>query len=195
VISYKATGYLHAKYWYWIAEMVFIVIAGGILLECIFCEMRKRKISLELPKTIAITICILIFAYFSFNLWQIFRWDLPLGYQHSYIKETVAIQQNTQTGSVIGMTGGGVTAYFIQNRTVVNLDGLINGKEYFEQLKKGNADQYFDSIHMQYVYGAPSMLLDSDPYRWVLEGHLIAIQQFGDSTLYSYQAPAGGARN
>lgn len=195
VISYKATGYLHAKYWYWIAEMVFIVIAGGILLECIFCEMRKRKISLELPKTIAITICILIFAYFSFNLWQIFRWDLPLSYQHIYIKETVAIQQNTQTGSVIGMTGGGVTAYFIQNRTVVNLDGLINGKEYFEQLKKGNADQYFDSIHMQYVYGAPSMLLDSDPYRWVLEGHLIAIQQFGDSTLYSYQAPAGGARN
>ncbi len=195
VISYKATGYLHAKYWYWIAEMVFIVIAGGILLECIFCEIRKRKISLELPKIIAISVCILIFASFSFNLWQNFRWDLPLGYQHSYIKETVAIQQNTQSGSVIGMTGGGVTAYFIQNRTVVNLDGLINGKEYFEQLKKGNADQYFDSIHIQYVYGAPSMLLDSDPYRWVLEGHLIAIQQFGDSTLYSYQVPAGGVRN
>jgi hypothetical protein len=195
IISYKATGYLHAKYWYWIAEMVLIVFAGGILLECFFCEIRKRKIFLELPKTIAIACCILIFANFSFNLWQNFRWDLPLGYQHGYLKETIAIQENTQPGSVIGLTGGGVTAYFIQNRTVVNLDGLINGKEYFEQLKKGNADQYFDSIHMQYAYGAPSMLLDSDPYRWVLEGHLIANQQLGDSTLYTYQTPAGAARN
>ena len=39
------------------------------------------------------------------------------------------------------------------------------------------------------------MLLDSDPYRWVLDGHLIAIRQFGDSTLYSYQAPFEGVRN
>ncbi len=195
VISYKATGYLHAKYWYWIAEMVFIVIAGGILLECIFCEIRKRKTSLDLTKIISVIACTLIFAGFALNIWQVFRWDLPEGYQHSYIRETITVQQNTQPGSVIGMTGGGATAYFIQDRTVVNLDGLINGKEYFEQLKKGNADQYFNSIHLQYVYGAPSMLLDSDPYRWILEGHLIAMQQFGESTLYSYQNPLGGVHN
>jgi hypothetical protein len=129
------------------------------------------------------------------NLWQVFRWDLPEGDQHDYIGETLNIQNNTQPGSVIGMTGGGVTAYFIQDRTIVNLDGLINGKEYFEQLKKGNADQYFDSIHMQYVYGSPDMLLDSDPYRWVLEGHLIVIKQLGGSTLFSYQDPNGGGLN
>jgi hypothetical protein len=195
VIYYKATGYLHAKYWYWIAEMVFIVISGGILLECIFSEIRKRKSTLDLPKRFALGVGVLIFVYFSFNLWQVFRWDLPMGYQHSYQQETAALQQTTQPGSVIGMTGGGVTAYFIQDRTVVNLDGLINGKEYFEQLKKGNADEYFESIKMQYVYGAPSMLLDSDPYRWVLEGHLTPIHQFGDSTLYAYRTPTGETRN
>jgi hypothetical protein len=195
VISYKATGYLHAKYWYWIAEMVFIVIAGGILLECVFCEIRKRKAAFDMTKAIALSSCVIIFALFALNLGQVFRWDLPEGDQHDYIGETLNIQNNTQPGSVIGLTGGGVTAYFIQDRTIVNLDGLINGKEYFEQLKKGNADQYFDSIHMQYVYGSPDMLLDSDPYRWVLEGHLIAIKQLGGSTLFSYQDPNGGGLN
>jgi hypothetical protein len=195
VISYKATGYLHAKYWYWITEMVFIVIAGGILLECIFCEIRKRKAAFNLTKTIAISSCMIIFALFAFNTWQVFRWDLPDGYQHAYFEETFNIQDNSQPGAVIGMTGGGVTAYFIQDRTVVNLDGLINGKEYFEQLKKGNADKYFESIHIKVVYGSRNMLLDSDPYRWVLEGRLTPIKQLGESILFSYQGPKDGVLN
>jgi hypothetical protein len=49
-------------------------------------------------------------------------------------------------------------------------DGMINGKE------------YFNSIHLQIIFGAPSILLDSDPYPWILEGYLIAIKQPGEST-------------
>jgi len=33
VISYKATGYLHAKFWYWVSEMLLIVFWGGLILE------------------------------------------------------------------------------------------------------------------------------------------------------------------
>jgi len=56
-------------------------------------------------------------------------------------------------------------------------------------LKTGNADQYFAKINLQYVIGAPSMLLDSDPYRWVLEGHLTPLCELGESTIYAYHLP------
>ncbi len=187
ITSYKATGYLHAKFWYWISELVFTILAGGVVLECIFCELRKLKFISKQVKSISMLCCAIILGIFVFMLWQLFGGTLPLGYRHNYLEETELIQRNTAPGTVIGMTGGGVTAYFIQDRTVVNLDGLINGKEYFEQLKNGNADKYFARIGMTYVYGAYSMLLDSDPYRWVLAGHLLPIQQFGENTLYRYQ--------
>jgi hypothetical protein len=189
IISYKATGYLHAKYWYWIPEMVFLVMSGGILLECIFSEIRQRVKTKDMTRKISTVLCLLIFIIFTFNVWQILRWNVGLRSQHPYITETEIIENNTQPGSVIGMTGGGVTAYFIHDRTVVNLDGLINGNAYYQQLKVGNADQYFASINLKYVVGAPSMLLDSDPYRWILEDHLIPIRPLGEVTLYSYHPP------
>jgi hypothetical protein len=108
---------------------------------------------------------------------------------HSYFIESQIIQENTEIGSVIGMTGGGVTAYFIQDRTIVNLDGLINGIDYYHQLRQGNADEYFGKINLKYVYGAESMLLDSDPYRWVFTGRLTTINTFTGSTLYRFQLP------
>ncbi len=189
ILSYKATGYLHAKYWYWISEMVLLVLAGGILMEAVFCEIRQRQKKSSLPVLFARAACTFILVGFAFNIYSIIRWDAGTLSPHPYLTETHEIEKNTQPGTVIGMTGGGVTAYFIHDRTVVNLDGLINGIDYFQQLKSGNADPYFASIGLQYVVGAPSMLLDSDPYRWILEDHLTTLHQIGEITIYRYQPP------
>lgn len=189
ILSYKATGYLHAKYWYWISEMVLLVLAGGILIESLFCEIRQRLKNSSLPVLAVQTACAFILVGFAFNIFSIIRWDARSLSSHPYLTETQEIEKNTQPGAVIGMTGGGVTAYFIHDRTVVNLDGLINGIDYYQQLKRGDADHYFASIGLQYVVGAPSMLLDSDPYRWILEDHLTPLHQMGAITIYSYQPP------
>ena len=189
ILSYKATGYLHAKYWYWISEMVLLVLVGGILVECVFCEIRQRVKNSSLSVLLAKAACVFILVGFAFNIYYITRWDSGWTGRHPYLAETQEIEKNTQPGSVIGMTGGGVTAYFIHDRTVVNLDGLINGIEYYRQLKTGDADDYFSSIGLQYVIGAPSMLLDSDPYRWILEDHLIPLHQVGEITIYRYHQP------
>lgn len=186
ILFYKATGYLHAKYWYWISEMILLVLSGGILVECIFCEIRQKMKGKDPTILISKAASALIFFVFIMNVWQLSRWDMGNASQHPYLTETQQIEQNTPSGSVIGMTGGGVTAYFIHDRTIVNLDGLINGLEYYQQLQKGNADAYFKSINMQYVIGAPSMLLDSDPYRWIFEGRLTPLIQLGEQTIYSY---------
>lgn len=188
ILSYKASGYLHTRYWYWISEMLFMTISAGLLMECTFREWRKQKRLHNLPVGMSIALSTLLILYMMISIIQQYSPYSGSINPHDFLRETDVVQQNTPPGSVIGMTGGGVIAYFIQDRVVVNLDGLVNSKAYFEQLKAGNADQYFQSVNMQYVYGAPSMLVDSDPYRWVLEGHLIPIKEFGETTLYSYRS-------
>lgn len=188
ILSYKGSGYLHTRYWYWIAEMLLITISAGLLLECVFREWRKHKKLRNLPAGMSVASSLLLIVFMMISTIQQYSPDPGSVTLHAILRETDAVRQNTSPGSVIGMTGGGVIAYFIQDRVIVNLDGLVNNKVYFEQLKTGNADQYFKSVNMRYVYGAPSMLLDSDPYRWVLEGHLMPIKKFGDNTLYSYRS-------
>jgi len=96
------------------------------------------------------------------------------------------LEEHTSPGSVIGMTGGGVIAYFIEDRTLVNLDGLINGSEYYEQLKSAQAYQYLDKIKLDYVYAPQAMILESDPYGWIFDGRLVMLEKHGDFELYRY---------
>ena len=74
------------------------------------------------------------------------------------------LEQHTEPGSVIGMTGGGNVGYFVHDRTIINMDGLINSYQYFELLKKKEAGKYLADLGMNYVM-ANLDLLDSLPYR------------------------------
>jgi hypothetical protein len=82
------------------------------------------------------------------------------------------IESSTEPGSVVGSTGGGSIAYFIQDRTVVNMDGLINSPEYFEALQNGQAGKFLDQMGLKYVFGTQYVLIESDPYRQMLSGRL-----------------------
>ena len=81
--------------------------------------------------------------------------------------------------------------YFIQGRTVVNLDGLVNGPEYFRLLEVGRGSEYLDMIGLDYVYGMDEMLNHSDPYYGLFKDHLKvmagSLEVFGDGLqLYRY---------
>ncbi len=96
----------------------------------------------------------------------------------------------TEPGSKIGMTGGGLVGYFIEDRTVVNLDGLINSVEYFIAMQAGTAKAFLDELPLNYVYGNAYMLMESDPYREILSGRLIEIgliHGYDDFILYRYE--------
>ena len=45
------------------------------------------------------------------------------------------LEEHTEPGSIIGITGGGNIGYFIHDRTVTNMDGLINSYPYFQALQ------------------------------------------------------------
>ncbi|MDZ4158236.1 MAG: hypothetical protein U1B80_00460, partial [Anaerolineaceae bacterium] len=79
-------------------------------------------------------------------------------------------------------------AYFIQGRTIVNLDGLMNTREYFKLLQKSEAYRYYDQIGLDYVHGNEYMLTQSEPYEAVFRERLELINKSGSTALFRYLA-------
>ena len=59
-----------------------------------------------------------------------------------YMEAATFIETHTEPGSLVGMTGGGNVGYFIQDRTIVNMDGLINSYPYFQANKARQGSDY-----------------------------------------------------
>lgn len=177
VISYKATGYLHAKYWYWLEEMILIVLLLGIMLAFLIKEWENQSRHRWLIQSVTVITTLAIFCGFGLTILR----DYPLNKEpvdlYDYDTDLKFLAQNTQPGDVIGMTGGGVTSYLMPDRVFINLDGLINSSGYFESLKNDQANEYLSAAGLDYVYGEEQVLLDSDPYRWVFTDHLRLISQ------------------
>jgi hypothetical protein len=79
------------------------------------------------------------------------------------------------------MTGSGSTGYFTPARTIINLDGLISGVEYFEALRDGTAAEYLEGIGLDYVFGNEYVLLETQPYREVFTGNMTLLRNWPDS--------------
>lgn len=172
VLSYQATGYLHTKHWYWIGEMIFMVVFFGILLAMVFEKDRMRDVVKKIYRIGVMILCSLLFVNLTITIYRGFGGIGQVKGLYQVEQETTFIELYTKEGDVIGMTGGGLLGYFVPDRVIVNLDGLINGGRYFEMLKDGKADEYLSEINVQYIYGDETVLLDSDPYRWMLTDRL-----------------------
>jgi hypothetical protein len=171
-MMYKSTGYLHVREWYWIGEMVLIVLFFSILFATLFEMVEKKLFNKKVISIIPIIICGVFWGKFSISILQQFPLDGQVPFEYDIEGEVHFINTQTNPGDVIGMTGGGLTGYFVPDRTIVNLDGLINSADYFSKLKDGKASDYLIENNVKYIYGEELVLLDSDPYRWVFEDSL-----------------------
>ena len=75
-----------------------------------------------------------------------------------YMEVLPFIEENTQPGDIIGMTGGGNAGYFIHDRTIVNMDGLINSNDYFHALQNGEAPIYLSQHGVTIIFANPACL-------------------------------------
>jgi hypothetical protein len=173
---------MHAKYWYWLGEMILVVIVLAILVEFFLeelAEQKKRRWFSNALAAIAVGALIL-------NFGRVLLSEFPVGREapvlYDYEADFDFLEQHTRPGDVVGMTGGGATAYFMPDRIFVNLDGLINSPAYFQSMQDGQTNKYLDSIGMKYIYGEEQVLLDSDPYRWFFTDHL---QYIGSSSMFN----------
>ena len=189
-MSYKSTGYLHVRGWYWIGEMLLIILFLGILLT-IFIEMVEERSSGKIFTSIfTLLVCGALWGEFSVSILQQFPLNGQIRHEYDLEGEVQFIRSQTEPGDVIGMTGGGLTAYFIPDRTIINLDGLINSADYFRKLQDGETTEYLIENNVKYIYGEELVLLDSDPYRWIFTSTLTVLKKGSYFNLYAYQPRA-----
>lgn len=134
-----------------------------------------------------IILCVLVVLYGAEEIVRRMPMQLSARMQGYYLESIHELEANTEPGSLIGSTGGGMIAYFIKDRTVVNLDGLMNTTEYFHLLQQGKAAQYLDRIGLDYVSASELVITDSDPY-FQFKGRLKKLKNFGGATLFEWQA-------
>jgi hypothetical protein len=188
VLSYTTTAYGGAKEWYWVSELILIVLAGSILLDVILQPLQGLQYSRTGLQFVSLGMGVYLAVIYAGQvratmLYNFFPADRPLMEVLPYIEE------NTPPGSMIGMTGGGNVGYFIHDRTIVNMDGLINSYEYFKAVQNGTAPSYLYDHGMQIAFVNPR-LLDLPPYYGQFRPYLESYGVYGGKDLmYLWEEP------
>ena len=163
VLSYNATGYSAMKEWYWITQPIFLTLALGLALWVIIRPVQRYPIG----KAALSAAAGLFFLWMGWSFSTAIIQRMPYGAHlpgDPYMDSVRFLEENTPPGSVIGMTGGGNVGYYIKDRTIVNMDGLINSPGYFDALKNKQGTSYLEKIGMDYIFANPE-ILEAVPYK------------------------------
>jgi hypothetical protein len=196
IVYYNVTAYPNTRFWYWIAEMLCLVIFNAILLETFLRWLVKYRIKRILNYTLIGLLLAWLLYTSSVYLYKLIPPTVHPGREQGYLSEVRELEMYTEKGSLIGMTGGGTIAYFIDGRTIVNLDGLMNSPEYFWALRNWQAGEFLDKLGLNYVFGNEYMIFHSSPYRTFLPDRLVKIGRLAGEdrfTLFKYY-PIGAPR-
>jgi hypothetical protein len=162
ILSYTTTAYGGVKEWYWISEMIFTTLAGSVLLDMLLRPLQRIKSARFTLELASITLA--VFLAYQFGMYV--KSLMPYNYypaDRPYMDVLPFIEANTRPGDIIGMTGGGNTAYFIHDRTIVNMDGLINSYDYFQALRNRQAPTHLSQHGLTIIFANPG-LLSLPPY-------------------------------
>ena len=186
IASYRVVPYVHTRLWYWAVEMLVITLVLGIVADGLVQQVRRWKLSSKgVWVGVGVLLVVLFYAFATTTVQRVPPVVLPEN-ADNYKLEALGIERLTELGSLVGCTGAGVIGYFIQDRTVVPLDGLINSYEYFQLLKAGKGYEYLDEIGLDYVWGNKYMITESDPYGPLFKGRLEEVDHVESGNVYRY---------
>ncbi|MCX7754547.1 MAG: hypothetical protein N2117_04795 [Anaerolineales bacterium] len=160
---YSAMGYAASHEWYWTTEMLSLVLAGALGLRGLLDILPPHRTLIAATWASAGALSLLLAWTFSITIIRRMPYVSPYAGQ-PYLDMLTILEGYTEEGAVIGMTGGGSAGYFIRNRTIVNMDGLINSYPYFQSLKTGQAARYLADIGLDYVFANAYIITHSAPY-------------------------------
>ncbi len=184
ILSYTTTAYGGIKEWYWISQMLLIILAGSVLLDLILRPLLKIKptrLTLELA---SIALAVFLAHQFSLIVAATMRYNyFPADPGYMEILPILPyLEGNTPPGTIIGMTGGGIAGYFIHERTIVNMDGLINSSDYFHAVQNREAPQFLHERGLTVVF-ANTALLALPPYYGQFAPYLQSYAVYGGKSL------------
>jgi hypothetical protein len=135
------------------------------LLELVFLIFERNGIILKRLIIVTLGILVTVSTISPHYNFLVHKLSVQTKREHYYVQKSNWIESKTNPGSIIGMTGAGSTSFFIEDRVIMNLDGLVNGIEYFHHLQTGNAEAYLKNNNVAYVFGNENILLSTDPYQ------------------------------
>jgi len=188
VLYYHAPGYAAYKEWYWISQLILVMLVVGIMAGMLQHALRKIRyieiaswgFAFVVGLYLLIPFCSTIRSNMTYGEWK----------PSDPINDIAAfLEANTEPGSIIGLTGGGNAAYFIRDRAVINMDGLINSRAYFQLLKEQKAGGYLANEGMDYIL-ANSNLLNQLPYKGQFAPYIEWMDvRYGGKDLMRYNTP------
>jgi len=181
ILSYTTTAYGGVKEWYWISQMVLITLTGSVLLDMLLRPLQKIKAARLIFELAAITLGAFLAYQFAFYVKSVMRYNyFPA--DRPYMEVLPYLEENTLPGSIIGMTGGGNVGYFIHDRTIVNMDGLINSYDYFRALQREEAPAYLSQRGVTVIFASPRLLV-FPPYNAQFARYLENYSEYGGKNL------------
>jgi len=185
ILSYNLTGYAAMKEWYWVSQQILIIFIAVLVLDILLRPLQKKTVGLFASWVLVILVgSSLIFEMGGNTLdnMQYGRTDPD----KPYMDIVAFVEEHTPPGSIVGMTGGGNVGYFISgNRTIVNMDGLINSYDYFLAHKEGNGSKFLAEIGLEYIFANPNFL-EAQPYRGQYTGQVEIIEYFGGKAVMKF---------
>ena len=188
VLYYNLPGYAAFKEWYWVGQLVLIVLTISFVLGILY-KLIARFQNVQI-------IVWLLAAYMGVSMgaayWRHIQNSMPYNYWEAdapFMDVGPLLEEHTEPGSIIGITGGGNIGYFIHDRTVTNMDGLINSYPYFQALQSGQAGAYLENTGLDYVLANPA-ILDQQPYKGQFNEYMDHLNvYYGGKELMKYGAP------
>jgi len=188
ILYYNALKYAGHKEWYWVGQLIIIVLTLSLILGMLYTLIRR------IPYISILAWGFAAYAGISMGLsfWNTIRQSMPYNHWSAdapFMDIVPLLEEHTEPGSIIGLTGGGNVGYFIHDRTIVNMDGLINSYGYFQALRTREGGQYLQNIGLDYVLANP-VILDQQPYKGQFNEYLEPLDvYYGGKQLMHYRAP------
>lgn len=188
VLYYNALKYAAHKEWYWVSQLVIIVLTISLVIGMLYTWMR----SVPYRSVVAWVVAAYVGVSMGVSFWRTIQASMP--YNHwppdtAYMDIVPLLEERTEPGSIIGLTGGGNVGYFIQDRTIVNMDGLISSYAYFQALQAQTGGEYLQNIGLDYVLANP-VILDQQPYKGQFNEYLEPLKvYYGGKQLMHFRTP------
>ena len=188
VLYYNLPGYAAFKEWYWVGQLVLIVLTISLVIGILY-KLLARFQNVQV-------VFWLLAAYVGISMgtayWRHIQNSMPYNYWEAdapFLDVSPLLEEHTEPGSIIGITGGGNIGYFIHDRTVTNMDGLINSYPYFQALQARQAGAYLEATGLDYVLANPA-ILDQQPYKGQFNEYMDHLNvYYGGKELMKYGAP------
>jgi hypothetical protein len=188
VLYYHIVGYSAYKEWYWVSQLVLVVLAISLIFGMFYQSIQKYRFTQFTARMIAIGFGL----YMLIPFWSAIRGNMTYNeWKPTDPNNDLAefLEANTEPGSIIGFTGGGNAGYFVRDRTVINMDGLINSYEYFQLLQDKKAGEYLANEGMDYIL-ANRDLLNQLPYKGQFAPYIEWMDiRYGGKDLVRYHTP------